>query len=450
MSIDFNKIEGEVTYDADGTGITIKLREIIVAPAPPPPPPTPVGWSYPEIESHFTCGPADIDTLIRLLRNDAWMGSANARATVKLLDGIYNFPATVYPKVKNMNFIAAHGANVVFNFNTKTGHGLYFTASGASTDISFRRIRFTDLRAGDTGQGGFQLIKFDTGARIGFYECETDNSRASGIYSNSGASDLYFFGHIIRDNGYSSQFDHGAYMHSAKGELTFERSFFVNNASHGLHCYDGSSSNTELIQHILVADCTFLSYGEPQDRPIIFQDATSAVTKVVSNEVFGCMFFNAHPTKDSTEADRNSVKFVNPSECEFDENVLWNVPLVAPAAFVNTWTNNIVLPSSTMLPLYTRFDVLDPVAHRYALTLFNTAMLPTVNYESDELPTGRYEVHSVAAPIGTAAHFINHVQGEPIFFDMTRKYSRPQHRAGGFDFGTHVGANAFRLIRMPD
>jgi len=446
MSIDFNKIEGEVTYDADGGGITIKLREIVAEPSPPPP----ARWTYPEIPSNFIFGPSDVEALVKLLQDGSFLGNALVRATVKLTNGIYNFPQTVYPKVKNVNFVAEHGANVVFNFNTKAGHGLYFTGSGVSYDISFRRIRFSDLRTGDTGQGGFQLVKFDTGARIGFYECETDNSRATGVYSNAGASDLYFFGHILRDNGFSSQFDHGAYMHSATGELVFESSFFVNNASHGLHCYDGSSSNTELIQNVLVSGCTFLSYGEPQDRPIIFQDATSAVTKVLNNQVLGCMFFNAHPTKDSTEADRNSVKFVNPAECEFDENVLWNVPLVAPAVFVNTWTNNITLPSATMLPLYSRFDVLDPVAHRYAVTLFNTAMLPNVVYTNDRLPTGRYEIHSVAAPVGTAAHFINHVQGNPITFDMTRKYSRPQHRAGGFDFGTHTGANAFRLIRMPD
>lgn len=443
MSIDFTKLFVETVPLTNG--FDIRIREIV-----PPVAPTPPRWTYPEIPANFVFGPSEITGLITLLQDGAFLGNALVRSTVKLLDGIYNFPDTVYPKVKNVNFIAAHGANVIFNFNTSTGHGLHFTGSGVSHDVSFRRIRFSDLRRGDIAQGGFQLTKFDTGSRIGFYECETDNSRASGIYSNAGASDLTFFGHIIRDNGYSSQFDHGAYMHSAKGELVFECSFFVNNASHGLHCYDGSASNTELIQNVLVNDCTFLSYGEPQDRPIIFQDATERATKVFSNEVYGCMFFNAHPTTDATEGDRNSVKFVNPSECEFDENVLWNVPLVAPAAAVANWTNNVVLPSATMLPLYHRFDVLDAVAHRYVITLFNTAMLADVVYTSNELPTGRYEIHSVAAPIGTSPDYINHVRGNPLTFDMTRKYSRPQYRAGGFDFGTHTGANAFRLIRMPD
>ena len=450
--IDFSKIEGVVTYDDEG--ITIKIREIAaepsppVEPEPPPAPPQPARWSYPALPADLICGPADVAQLASLLSSVA---GRPATLRVTLLDGIYNFPATVYPKLHDCIFTAAHGANVIFNFNTSKNHGFFFTSASAAKSVTFNRIRFTDLGTAASTQGNFQLIKFDAGSFITFVECEFDNSHASGVYSNSGASNLSFFGCIVRDNGFSTQFDHGCYMHSSgDGLLKFDKSFFVNNASHALHCYEGSTSDIELIHNIRVQDSMFLSYGEPQDRPIIFADVTTPTTKVTNCNVNGCLFFNAHPTENPTEKDRNSIKFVNPVDCSFMDNITWNVPLIAPIG-VAGGGNQVIPPVSQSL--HVRAYSLDDTACRYVVSILNPGMASIVSVLVDaalDMPSGRYAVHSVAAPIGASPDYITYVAGQLIHFDMTRKYSKPQHRADGFDFGTHRGANAFRLIRLPD
>lgn len=454
MAINFTDIETFVS--AVSSELTIRLRENLTNPPDPAPAPDPIppdDFVYPPIVANATYSPANVGSIMALLEGATFPGAppAGAKIIVVLRGGVYNFSRTVQVHVRGpadgLEFVAAHGEQVVFNFNTSTGHGFYFRGTVFPQDVFFRRIRFTDLRTVATAQGGFQLIKFDTGRNIRFYECEFDNSHASGVYGNSGARDILFYGCIFRDNGWNTQFDHGAYMHSSEGVLAFNKCCFSNNGSHGIHAFDGGTVSIEYIRNIAIDACTWLSYGRPQDRPIIFQDDAPPGMTVNNNIVSNCMFFNAFPEPgDATETDRNSIKFVRPELCLFRDNVTWNVPLVAGTGVAQM--NNIVVPPVKDAALI-KMHFLDVEAGRYLLTLFNYAQADSLVVQLPDLPSGRYEAHHISAPLGTTPIVFEHLQGDSVVFSMTIPYARPQLRAGGFNYPTTKAAHAFRLIRVP-
>lgn len=449
MSIDFTQIV--TTTVTTPTGINIALHEAAPSPPDPPIPPVPIPWTYPEIIADFIFGPTDVNAIMALLELPSPPGFDPLyplALIVKLSAGTYHFPRTVRPKLQGgaagITFVADHGATVIFDFNTAAGHGFLFTGLSAAKSVWFRRIRFTDARTGDTGQGGFNLVKFDNGSDIRFYECTFDNCRATAIYANAGAFNILFFGCVIRDNGVSTQLDHGCYMHSTTGTLRFLSCIFISNGSHALHFFDGGTSNLELIQNISVEDSTFLSYGEPQDRPVLFQDDSFAQETVRGNNVSGCFLFNAFPSTDPTEIDRNSVKFVRPVTCSFKNNVSWNVGLVAPIGVLKS--NNQSVPPVGVARTGL-INVLDAFADHYSVTIFNYALLANLTVDLT-LPAGKYRV--ACATGGGPVSILTLAAGEDISFAMSPNYAVPQNRAGGFNYPSHIGANVFLLTRLPD
>lgn len=449
----------EVTTVIDQDVMTQRFAPVaapnpIPIPTPvPTPTPTPGTWSYPKPTTGIFVVPNGSGTANGTITNPMSLEKAlslpGAGQQVWIRSGTYSPTNTLAPRLNGTKdqpwkISAYPGEDVTISCATAQRHGIHFDSNDAWQE--WRGVRFTDLSASGPATTIYNLCKLDAGHDISFIHCTFDNCKRSGILSNGPAAEILFYGCVILNNGSNTQLDHSIYAKSMAGTFTVENCLILNGAGTQLHFYNSSTSDAEGILGMHAIKNMIFTYGEPSDRPILFQDSGNR-KEARDCHASGNVCYNAWPGVDATDKDRSVIKLVNGVNASVTANWIWGGDISTSGSV--TRMDNIVMergdwPKKEVWVYPSRFD--SGIAH---IAVFNPAQDATADVDlTGNFPAGNYEVRAASSPQKVCASGTYSGSGT-IPVPMTGLTYDGQTRSGGFTWKGTPKANGFVVKRVP-
>ena len=446
-------LKGEAVMTVDGRSLRLEYVDPVDVPIPTPVPPI---WNWPRPTTGIFVAHngalAGSGTITNPLSLERALAIGGPGQQIWLRGGSYAPANTLSPRMEGSvtqpwKISAYPGEEVVIDCKTESRHGMLLN----SLAMAFQRwtgIRFTDLSSTPASPTAYQLVKLDSSNEISFFGCQFDNCKRSGVIANGPARNTVLYGCLILNNGDNTQFDHGIYAKSLAGSFTVANCVLLNNAGHQLHGYNGSSSNLEAIKSMKAFDNSILTYGEPSDRAILFQDggvSKSAIDCEARRNVYYNQF--PPPVGDATDEDRSSIKIVSGSNCHITDNCVWGGLIVKSGGVTDSGNRVITRGNWPAAETWVRqFTYDDGLAH---VTIWNPALLPSVSVMLGAMPAGNYEIRAASSPQKIAAKVAHGGIGSSVLFPTAGLTYDSQHRAGGYNWKGTPKANAFIVRRVP-
>lgn len=331
--------------------IQVVVQDAVIPPLPPPIPPT-EDYSGIIVAPNGTssglgtlASPLDIKSALN--KNHSKVISATKRR-VWLRGGTYkdiNIQPSLVGDAGNYWEVAPYNKEIVkFDADTRSNFIFHFAVT-ASKYVRFKGLELFDSRTSKTLGGSYrQLMKLEYADYIEFIHCSFHDSQSSGILINASVGNVLFYGCNIYANGLDTQLDHGIYFqHGHTGNLIMENTLLVNNAGTAFHGYTSGTDSYKAMANISVLDNGIISLLSEQDRPILFQAATSFTTSTSNCLAQGNYIYSLERAASATENHRNAIVARKGSKTRIKNNILWNAGLMVHEPSESEITGNEII-----------------------------------------------------------------------------------------------------------